>query len=157
MNTSFSFFGSIAIGCCFISLCFSQIRVFSEVALLHCIIVLVDFFVMEFIFIPVCTMMWGKFNWWPKSPAVIYNQAAVADHGSQIMKFLVNGEGDIAEDDPDLMDDDRSYSDLVETDKGVPWDKKVMEKTRSVTPLAISETSDDFDQLEYADDIEEND
>ena len=101
LSGKLAFFSVAFVAGCFALLFLSSVPMIRYISTVMMIMCALDVIFVRFFLHPALLLLWGKVNWFPKEPIIIYKRATSEDHGSQIIRYLDNSEAAEEEDEQD--------------------------------------------------------
>lgn len=112
-SLKFALVSNILVAAAFALLTASSVPAVKHVGFLLVLVAAVDLVFVRIVLQPALLLLWGKMNWWPRVPFVIYKKATVEDHGSRIFRYLDNGAAAQEEDEQDRALYERSLEQYI--------------------------------------------
>lgn len=145
---------------CFAALLFSTVPAVRELAVFFCVHAAVDYVLGKLVLAPSITLLWCNYNWWPKHHLIIYRKAAVANHGSRIIRYIVDSDEAREEEE----DDERDYQEQMQRERDqyrqeeqelLLTRQQQQQQRAQQGATSINSTDDDFDPMDMVDTLHE--
>lgn len=112
-SLKFALVSNLLVAASFALLTASSVAAVKHVGFLLVLVSVVDLVFVRVVLQPAFLLLWGKMNWWPRVPFIIYKKATVEDHGSRIIRYLDDGAAAQEEDEQDRTQYERNLEKYI--------------------------------------------
>lgn len=112
-SLKFALVSNLLVAASFALLTASSVAAVKHVGFLLVLVSVIDLVFVRIVLQPALLLLWGKMNWWPRVPFIIYKKATVEDHGSRIIRYLDNSVAAEEEDEQDRTQYEKSLEQYI--------------------------------------------